>query len=73
MKMEGHLKEQLDGASVSANWDDYRALHEGALRSLHEGDLLAAFRDQCRALMGLARTLNKSRHKEEGFRPKWES
>ena len=58
MKMEGHLKEQLESRNVTANWDDYRALHEGAQRSLQEGDLLAAFRDQCRALMGLAKSLN---------------
>jgi hypothetical protein len=35
--------------------------------------LLASFREQCRALLGLAQTFNKNRPREEGFKPKWET
>ena len=46
---------------------------EEAQRCLQDGDLLASFREQCRALLGLAQTFNKNRAREEGFRPKWDT
>jgi serine/threonine protein phosphatase PrpC len=73
LKMGTHLKEQLDGRPVAVDWDGYRRLTESAQQHLKTGDLLASFRDQCRALLGLAAAFNKSRPREEGFKPKWET
>ena len=71
-KLQTHLKEQLEGGNLNIDWTTYQHFNVSASRSLAEGDLLASFRDQCRALLGLAQPYNKHRHKEEGFRPKFE-
>jgi hypothetical protein len=73
LKMGAHLKEQLEGRPFSVDWSSYQRLNEAAHRSLQDGDLLSSFREQCRALLGLAQTFNKNRPREEGFKPKWES
>jgi len=73
LKMGTHLKEQLEGRPFSVDWSSYKKLNEAAQRCLQDGDLLASFREQCRALLGLATTFNKHRPREEGFRPKWDT
>ncbi|MCE9530899.1 MAG: protein phosphatase 2C domain-containing protein [Planctomycetes bacterium] len=73
LKLGAHLKEQLEGRPFQVDWSAYKKYNEAAQRSLQEGDLLASFREQCKALIGLARTFNKNRPREEGFKPKWET
>ena len=68
-----HLKEKLEGRPFSVDWPSYKNNNDAAQRYLQEGDLLASFREQCRALLGLAATFNKNRPREEGFRPKFET
>jgi hypothetical protein len=55
------------------DWNGYKAQAEAAARLSADGDLVAAYRHQCRALAMLAGPYNRTRPKEEGFRPKWES
>ena len=73
-KLGLHLKEQIEGQPYDVDWVSYNRHCNAADRLLQEGDLLAAFREQCRGLLGLAQTFNKNRPREEGgFKPKWET
>jgi protein phosphatase len=67
------LREQVEARELTVDWSGHRALVDAAVKLADEGDYLAAFRNQCRALTKLAGPFNKSRPKEEGFRPKWET
>jgi len=67
------LREQLEARGVPVDWAGYKTQAEAAARLSAEGDVVAAFRHQCRALSKLAGPYNRTRPKEEGFRPKWES
>jgi serine/threonine protein phosphatase PrpC len=67
------LREQLEARGAPVDWPGYKAQAEAAARLSADGDVVAAFRHQCRALAILAAPFNRSRPKEEGFRPKWES
>lgn len=67
------LKEQLEARDWKVDWPAYKSLADGAARHAADGDLVAAFRQYCRALVILAVPFNKNRPKEEAFRPKWES
>jgi hypothetical protein len=73
LKMGTHLREQLEGRPYTVDWSSYKKYNDMAQQSLQEGDLLSSFREQCRALLGLAQCFNRNRPREEGFRPKWES
>ncbi len=73
LKMGTHLREQLEGQPYTVDWSSYKKYNEAAQQRLQEGDLLASFREQCLALLGLAQCFNKNRPREEGFKPKWES
>ena len=73
LKMGTHLKDQLEGRPFTIDWAAYRKHNEMATQYLKDNDLLASFREQCRALLGLMRTFNKNRPREDGFRPKWET
>jgi PPM family protein phosphatase len=72
-KLGQNVKDQLEGRTVGVNWTTYQKHSAAAERHLQEGDLLASFREECRALHDLALTFNKHRPKEEGFKPKWEN
>ena len=72
-KMGTHLSEQLEGRPFTVDWPRYRKHNEAAKEYLQEGDFLASFREQCRALLSLAETFNRNRPREEGFKPKWET
>ena len=71
-KMAGHLKEHMDEGEWEVNWTHYKELRDTADRSLNDGDLLNAYREHCRALLTLAQPYNRSRQKDEGFRPKFD-
>jgi PPM family protein phosphatase len=73
LKMGAHLREQLEGRPYTVDWSSYKKYNDAAQQCLQEGDLLSSFREQCRALLGLAQCFNRNRPREEGFRPKWES
>ena len=67
------LKEQLEAREWTVDWQAYKSHADAAARLGAEGDLVAAFRQYCRAMAVLAAPFNKHRPKEEAFRPKWES
>jgi hypothetical protein len=52
--------------------DEYREFRTRADKELAAGDLPAAFREHCRAMHVLLRSLNARRHKEEIFQPVWD-
>jgi hypothetical protein len=58
---------------VPVDWAGYKSQAEAAARLAADGDAVAAYRQQCRALAKLSAPYNRTRPKEEGFRPKWES
>ena len=56
----------------SPDWKTYDE-HLAAAGELHkQGDLSAAFREYCRAMLPLTRALNRQRNKEESFQPLWD-
>ena len=73
LKMGVHLREQLEGRPYTVDWSSYKKYNEAAQQCLQDGDLLASFREQCRALLGLAQSFNRNRPREEGFKPRWET
>lgn len=73
-KLSVNLIEQLESRSVSYDVAAHEKHRQSANRLLQDGDLLVAFREQCRALYILAKTFNETRPREEGgFRPKYEA
>src|SRR5262245_33663284 len=72
-KMDAALRQNMRNRKLAVDWNAYEQLRDQSDKALQVSDLQGAFREQCRALGLLARTFNKHRHKEEEFRPNWES
>ena len=70
------MNDQLDQQAVERTWPlDLQLYHKHrnlAEELLRDGDLPAAFREQCRAAQLLAHCFNQNRQKEEVFQPKWD-
>lgn len=66
------LKEQLEARDPGIDWADFRTQFEAGTKALREGDALSAFRHVCRAIARVAGPYNRSRPRDEAFRPKWE-
>ena len=54
------------------DWKTHEEHIAAAEALVQKGELPAAFREYCRALLPLTRALNKQRNKEEHFRPFWD-
>jgi protein phosphatase len=54
------------------NWYEYEQHHRQGDDLKQKGDLPAAFREYCRAMLPLTQALGKHRHKEESFQPLWD-
>ena len=70
-KLEEQLAETVRGQSIVAAWDAHAKLAAEAEAELKKGESPAAFRSRCRSLLLLAEAYNKSRNKNEDFRPNW--
>lgn len=70
-KLANDVRMHLEAQKVQADWKNFQKSQSVAKKSLDDGDLLTAFREDCRALTLLARVYNQSRQKEEGFKPKF--
>jgi protein phosphatase len=66
------LRQQADEKHWEGDWGEYQKHQEQGEALLKKGDLDAAFREHCRALMPLTRALTKHRNKEEAFTPVWD-
>jgi protein phosphatase len=66
------LAQQADEKHWEGDWTEYRQHLEQGEHLLKKGDLDAAFREHCRAMMPLTRAVNKHRNKEEAFTPVWD-
>jgi serine/threonine protein phosphatase PrpC len=54
------------------DWTEYKEHHQLADDLRRQGDLSAAFREYCRAMLPLTQALGKHRNKEESFQPVWD-
>jgi protein phosphatase len=70
-KLTNDVKMHLEAQKVQSDWKKFEKSQLVAKESRAEGDLLVCFREQIRALIILASTYNKTRQKEEGFKPKF--
>ncbi len=66
------LSERAAERQWDADWDAYRAHHALAEKHLGQGDLVAAFREHCRAMRPLIEALGRNRHKDDGLPPLWD-
>ena len=66
------LHQRVGERQWAADWAGYEQHHQLADRLKHSGDLPAAFREYCRAMLPLTQALGKYRHKEESFQPLWD-
>ena len=70
-QLENSLAETMKAQEIPADWDAYQRLAHAAAQEAKKGAVPAAIRARCKALGTLAQSFNKSRHKEESFRPSW--
>ena len=70
LQIETELSNGMHAHNIPADWDAYDKLKAGA-ESAGKPDSLPAFKARCYALLFLAETFHKSRHKGESFRPNW--
>lgn len=66
------LEERIRERHWEADWDACRAHIEQGRRSQEQGDLRAAFREQCRAMLAFMEAVSRQRKKEESFKPLWD-
>ena len=72
-KLTLHLKEQFESRPDAVNREAFRRSQEAAAKAEREGDMVTAFREETKSLGLLAAAVHKLRHKEEGFKPKWDT
>lgn len=70
-RLESHLLETMKAQEVPADWATYEKLAGQVEAVAAQGDLKSLFRARCASLGFLASCFNKSRQKEEVFRPSW--
>jgi serine/threonine protein phosphatase PrpC len=66
------LEQRIRDMKWHADWAACQSLREEGDRHVQAGDLLGAFRAQCRAMMVLMEAVQQQRGKEEFFRPLWD-
>jgi protein phosphatase len=54
------------------DWDTFESLYDVAQAHVSRGDLVAAFRDMCRAMQTLLKAMNGQAGKTEVFAPRWD-
>jgi protein phosphatase len=73
IQLETTLVEGMKKQGVQVDWDAHAKLAAGAENAKNKLDSTAAFRARCASLLFLAEAFHKSRHKQESFRPNWDS
>jgi protein phosphatase len=63
------LRHHAEEKHWAPDWKTYEEHATSAEELLNQGDLPAAFREYCRAMLPLTRVLHKQRNKEEKFQP----
>ena len=63
------LRQHAEEKNWAPDWKSYEEHATSAEELLNQGDLSAAFREYCRAMLPLTRVLHKQRNKEEKFQP----
>ena len=72
-QMEESLTAAVRGQGIAADWSAHAKLAAEAEAELKKGEGPAAFRTRCKSLLLLAEAFNKSRQKDETFKPNWRS
>jgi protein phosphatase len=67
-----NLRQQLDEKHWEADWTEYEGHKRSAEELQRHGELPAAFREYCRAMLPLTLAMQRQRHKEEVFQPVWD-
>jgi protein phosphatase len=73
LKLDSQLSEHLQSKPSVVDWETYRTYRASCEQLIGTGDLVAAFREECRAVAILAKVINSQREKNENFKPKWEN
>jgi serine/threonine protein phosphatase PrpC len=71
-KADAALKELAKDQHWEADWSAHQDHHDKAERFLQQGDLVAAFREYCRAVHPLAESLQRQQAREEVVQSMWE-
>jgi protein phosphatase len=66
------LRQRADEKGWEPDWNAFQEHHTIGDELLAQGDLPAAFREYCRAMLPLTRALHDRRQKEEVFSPVWD-
>ena len=66
------LEQMASEKGWEPDWALVKEHKEEGEKHLQAGDLSAAFREYCRAMLPLTRALHERRQKEEVFRPVWD-
>jgi protein phosphatase len=66
------LQQMASDKGWQPDWTLLRESQEEAVRMETAGDVTAAFREYCRAMLPLTRAMHERRRKEEVFRPVWD-
>jgi serine/threonine protein phosphatase PrpC len=72
-RFEAELAESMKAQGVPADWDAHARFVAAAEVEQKRGDPRSIFRARCRSLAFLTEAYQKSRQKEETFRPSWTS
>jgi protein phosphatase len=73
-ELETSLAAGMKEQNTQLDWDGYGKLVTATeTASANKNDAVPGFRCRCEALLFLAEAWNKSRHKQEAFRPSWTS
>lgn len=72
LKAEHAVENLLRERQWETDWDAFTAHQQQAEAHLIQEDLASAYREYCLALRPLVVTLDKHRHRGDGFTPKWD-
>jgi serine/threonine protein phosphatase PrpC len=72
IKAEGALEQRLQDIHGDPPGPEYQEFRTLADKALAQDDLPTAFREHCRAMHVLLKTVNRQRQKEEIFQPVWD-
>jgi serine/threonine protein phosphatase PrpC len=71
-RAEAILESRLREQNGAVSWEAFRSHREQGRAYLRQGQLLPAFREQCRALAILAEAFVRQRQRDEVFQPLWD-
>lgn len=71
VQLEAALVQSLKTQEVPVDWESHGTLESSVKSGMAKGNEREVFQARCRSLLFLSEIYNKSRQKEEAFRPSW--